>query len=149
VRESDAYAPSNDLDAAAFAAIVRDASDEALDELMTAPEREEVLEAVFARMPARIRCDSVGQLEAVVHWHVAGRADGGYDAYEVTIRDGACRVAKPPVRPPDAILRIDGTAFLRLVARATDATRLMRTGDLTVTGDVGLARRVETLFDRP
>src|SRR5207249_8317056 len=47
--------PSFDLDAAAFAAIVRDASDEALHELMTADERREVLDGLFQRVPSRIR----------------------------------------------------------------------------------------------
>src|SRR5882724_9362891 len=69
-RAPDGHERNSALDAAAFAAIVREASDEALDELLTGRERAELLDGIFARMPAWIRRGAAGALDAVVHWHV-------------------------------------------------------------------------------
>jgi hypothetical protein len=143
--------PDDDLDALAFAAIVRDASDEGLEELMTADEdeREDLLDAIFARAPARLRPNTPRDLHAVVHWRVGGRPAGGEDVYELVVRGGACTVAKSPVHEPHATVTIDGTAFLRLVSGAADAPLLASTDRLTVAGDRELALHVESLFERP
>src|SRR5207248_11674817 len=112
----------------AFASIVRSASQGALDELAGAPERTELLDGIFARMPGQIRRAATRGLDAVVHWHVGDRIDGGRDSYELVIRDGSCRVSRPPERPADASVRIGGVALLKLVARAADAVALLRSG---------------------
>jgi hypothetical protein len=142
--------PDDDLDAAAFAAVVREASEEALEELMTADEyeREQILDGIFARVPSRLRPDAPHDLHAVVHWRVAGRPGGGDDVYELVVRGGACSVAKAPVHEPHATVTIEATAFLRLVCGAADALSLARTHRLTVAGDGELALYVESLFER-
>jgi SCP-2 sterol transfer family protein len=142
--------PDDDLDALAFAAVVREASDGALEELMTADqdEREQILDAIFARAPARLRPDAPRDLHAVVHWRVGGRPAGGEDFYELVIRGGACTVRKAPVLEPHATVTIEATAFLRLVSGAVDAPLLASTGRLSVAGDEELALYVESLFER-
>jgi alkyl sulfatase BDS1-like metallo-beta-lactamase superfamily hydrolase len=137
-----------DLDAAAFAWVVRGASEEALEELMTTDVRRGVLDGIFARLPGRLRRDAAHQVAAVVQWRIPGRWDGGEDVYEVAISNGTCVVAKTPARRPQTIIRINPTAFLRLVVGATDMMALVRTGEVTLEGDVELGLRVEGLFDR-
>jgi SCP-2 sterol transfer family len=141
--------PDDDLDAAAFAAVVREASEEALEELMTdEDEREQILDTIFARVPSRLRPDAPHDLHAVVHWRVAGRPGGGDDVYELVVRGGACSVAKAPVHEPHATVTIEATAFLRLVCGAADTLSLASTHLLTVAGDWELAFYVESLFER-
>lgn len=138
-----------DLDAAAFAAVVRDASEDGLEELMAAPERTEVLDGIFARAPRRLRRDRASGFHAIVHWQIAGRTDGIDDVYELVIRRATCVVFKPPASVPDAVVRVAGPAFLRLAVGATSALELLRAGALAIDGDVGLALRTEFLFERP
>src|SRR5438105_218944 len=144
----EAPEPGDDLDAAAFAVLVRDASDEALEELMTTEDRETVLDAVFSRLPKRLRSHVPRDLDAVIHWRIGAPPAGAEDLYELRIRDGACTARKSASRQPDATIRIVSTAFLRLATGAGEAQSMVGTDQLKLEGDAGLALRVEALFDR-
>ena len=139
----------DDLDGAAFAFLIRGASDAALEELMTAEDRGPVLDGIFSRLPKRLRSHVPRDLDAVIHWRIGAPPAGADDLYELRIRDGACAARKSASRQPDATIRIDSTAFLRLATGAAEAQSMVWTDQLKLEGDAGLALRVEALFDRP
>ena len=60
-----------------FAQLVKGASNEQLTALMKSDQREKVLGEIFGRMPTLFRADRAGTTNAVVHWTVGDRADGG------------------------------------------------------------------------
>ena len=78
-----------------FAKIVKSTPDDKIREVMQSDLRDQVLGEVFRRMPSMFRADRAGSANAVIHWNITDRPDGGSDPYEVVIADGACTVKRP------------------------------------------------------
>jgi putative sterol carrier protein len=140
--------PAEELDPAMLVSIVERVSERELGEAMRSPTRTAVLDEIFRRMPDRLSQQQAQGVEAVIHWRIGDRADGGEDVYEVTVRDGECHVAKQPSETPRVTLKIKPAAFLRLIAGKTSGMKLVLGRKLTVEGDVPFAMRVERLFER-
>ena len=78
------------VDAEELARNLSQASDEQLAELMSGEMRPLILDEIFNRMAEHFRPESARDVDAVIHWRIGGRPDGGADEYETVIRDGAC-----------------------------------------------------------
>ena len=113
------------------------------------PTRERILDEVFRRMPEHFDPGRAEGVDAVVRWRVTGRADGGADRYEVTIRDGRCSVSRDLVERPRVTLTVDARDFLELVTGAADGADLLLRRRLTIAGDLALAARVPAFFRVP
>ena len=136
-------------DPSVFAREVKTASDGALRELLAGDRRDAVLDALVQGMPAVFRSDRAGTLEAVVHWHVAGRPDGTEDVFEIRIAGGRCVVADRPQAAPRLVLRIDAVDFVKMTTGNANARMLFLRGRLRARGDLGLVNKFPTLFDVP
>ena len=54
---------------------------------MTDPEnRKKVLDEIFRRMSEHVDPEKASNADAVLHWKILDRPDGGYDHYEVVAR---------------------------------------------------------------
>ena len=136
------------LSADDFAALVATASDDQLEEAMTGPQRDPALREIFNRMsehfdPARASGDSV------VHFEILGRPDGGYDAYEVVVRDGSCLVSENPSESPRVTLRLEAVSFLKLITNQKSGPELFMTGKLKIEGDLMFAPQIASMFRIP
>ena len=78
------------VDPAQFAAMVKSASKDQLEAVMASEHRGKILDEIFSRFPSQFQADRAGSTNAVIHWNITGRPDGGTDTYEVVIADGAC-----------------------------------------------------------
>jgi SCP-2 sterol transfer family len=137
------------VDPTKFAQIVKSTPDSQLAEVMRGDLRGKVLGEVFARMPASFRPDRAGGTDAVVHWTITGRPDGGSDTYEVVIADGACTVSDSPQREPRLTLTLGPVEFLKVVSSNGNPVMMFMTGKLKAKGDLGLAANIANLFDLP
>ncbi len=148
---SEGAADAPDLTAVAaedFAALVAAASDEQLSEAMTGAQREPALREIFARMsehfdPARASGDSV------VHFQILGRPDGGYDEFEVVVRDGDCTVSESPSEEPRVTIKIEPVPFLKLITNQKSGPELFMTGKLKIDGDLMFAPQIASMFRIP
>jgi putative sterol carrier protein len=134
---------------AGFARWVASSSPERLERAMRGRRRRVLLNGIFRAMPGQFRGGEAGELEAVVHWKVRGRRDGGVDLYEVVIADGRCRTTRRPKLEPTVSMEIDAVPFLRLSAGAVQGPELFMTGKLSMSGDVRVAMRLQELFRVP
>jgi putative sterol carrier protein len=137
------------LEPAEFAAKVKAASKDQLEALMASDERAKILDAVFNRFPAQFRADRAGSTNAVIHWNITGRPDGGVDTYEVVIADGACTLSPSPQAEPKLSVTTSGVDFLQLISGAANPMMMFMTGKLKAKGDLGLAANLANLFDLP
>ena len=137
------------VDPAEFAAQVKKASPEVLEQLMQSDLREQVLDEIFDRMARHFRAENAGGMDAVIHWKVYDRPDGGYDHYEVVVRDGTCQVRKPPAAEPNVTLKLPPAEFLKLVTGNADGPRLFLLRKLKIDGDLILAAKLPRLFEIP
>ncbi len=137
------------VDPTKFAQLVKSTPDAQLAEVMQSDLRGKILDEVFTRMPATFRPDRAGNTNAVIHWVVTGRPDGGADTYEVVIADGACTVPDSPQRDPRLTITLGPVEFLKVVSGNGNPVMMFMTGKLKAKGDLGLAANISNLFDLP
>ena len=137
------------VDPAQFNELVKSSSSDELKDLMAGEQRGKVLDEIFTRMPRQFRADRAGATNAVIHWNVGGRADGGSDTYELVIADGACTLSPEPTAEPKLSLSMGGVDFLNLVSGNGNPMMMFMTGKLKAKGDLGLAANLANLFDLP
>jgi len=132
-----------------FAQLVKSTPDAKIAEIMSSDARGKVLDQVFERFPTLFRADRAGSTNAVIHWTVTGRPDGGSDTYEVVIEDGTCTVNKTAERDPRLSLTMGPVDFLKIVSGGGNPVMMFMTGKLKAKGDLGLAANIANLFDIP
>jgi putative sterol carrier protein len=137
------------VDPAQFARSVADTSDENLAEGMRSEYRGVVLEGIFQGMVDHFEPAKAQDVDAVIHWKIGGRADGGHDTYELVIKDGVCSYSKEPKLDPRLTFTVDGVDFLRLVTGNASGPRMFMFGKLKIEGDLLFAARVQGLFRIP
>lgn len=124
-------------------------SDDQLREGMSGPYRRQILDEIFRRMQEHFRPDAAAGLDAVIHWRITGRKDGGHDAYEVAIREDSCEVRHELVADPRVAFELDGVEFLRLVTGNVAGPTLFMSGQLKIEGDLMFASSIAGLFHLP
>jgi putative sterol carrier protein len=137
------------VDPQQFAKLVKTTPDAQIKEVMSGDLRGQILDAVFDRMPGLFRADRAGATNAVVHWTITGRPDGGSDTYEVVIADGTCTTRKTPAEEPKLTLTMGPLEFLKVISGDGNPVMMFMTGKLKAKGDLGLAANIANLFDIP
>jgi putative sterol carrier protein len=137
------------VDPGQFVAGLRDASDEQLAEVMRGDLRKPILDGIFEQMGGHFQADKARGTEAVVHWQISDRPDGGVDRYELVIENGGCRVSDQPELSPRTTFKVGPVHFLRLIVGDTSGPKLFMTGRLKIEGDVMFAAGFQGLFRLP
>ena len=132
-----------------FAQLVKSTPDDKIAEVMSGDLRGKVLGEVFGRMPQLFRADRAGSTNAVIHWNITGRPDGGTDTYEVVIADGACTVNEPRSTTRSSPSPWARSTSSRSSPVAANPVMMFMTGKLKAKGDLGLAANIANLFDIP
>ncbi|MFN8173640.1 MAG: SCP2 sterol-binding domain-containing protein [Solirubrobacteraceae bacterium] len=137
------------VDPVEFARHIASTSDNDLATAMRSEGRSLVLDEVFARMERHFLADRARGVEAIIHWRIGDRPDGGHDVYEVVIREGACRLSEQPLADPGLTFTVGAVDFLRLVTGGRQGPMMFMRGRLKVVGDLPLAARMTSLFSIP
>lgn len=133
-----------------FAQLVGATPKDQLAEVLGGEHRDRVLTEIFRRMCTdQFRAKRAATTNAVIHWHIGGRSDGGYDAYETAVADGACTLHNPPEQEARTTLTMGALEFLSLVSGNGNPVTMFMTGEIKVAGDLGLAANLTNLFDIP
>jgi putative sterol carrier protein len=137
------------LSAADFAALVATASDEQLAEGMSGPGRDLALREIFDRMAEHVNPERIKGQDAVVHFKILDRPDGGYDHFEVILRDGTCKVSEAPSEEPRVTIKVPPVEFLKLITNQASGPTLFMTGKLKLEGDIMFASQITSFFKIP
>jgi putative sterol carrier protein len=137
------------LDPKQFAQLVKSKSDTELNTVMQGDNRGKILDTIFARMPDLFRPEKAGATNAVIHWNITGRPDGGADVYELVIADGKCTLSPSPQHDPKLAVSVGPLDFLKIASGAGNPMMMFMTGKLKAKGDLGLASNIANLFDIP
>ena len=137
-------------DASQLAAMVGQVSDEQLAEGMANPEgRRMVLDEIFRRMAEHAQPDQIEGVDAVVHFEITGKPEGGSDVYEAVIGNGQVQVSNEPASKPRVKITTAPVTFLKLVTGQQSGPVLFMTGKLKLEGDVMFASRMTSFFRIP
>jgi putative sterol carrier protein len=137
------------IDATKFASLMAQATDQQIAEGMKGPQRKRILDQIFNRMAEHFNADEAQGQEAVVHFKIGDRPEGGEDVYEVVVKDGALTVTDSPQQEPRVTLKTGAVDFMRLVSGSQSGPALFMTGKLKIEGDLMYASQIATLFRIP
>jgi putative sterol carrier protein len=139
-----------EFDADQLAKLVAGATDEQIAEGMSDPEgRKATLDEIFRRMGEHVEPSKAKGHDAVVHFKILDAPGGGYDHYEVVIKDGKATVTDEPSREPRVTFSIGPVDFIRLVSGNAAGPMLFMTGKLKIEGDLVFASMMTSLFRIP
>lgn len=130
-----------------FAALVRDASDDQLEEGFR-ENRELLLDEIFRRMPEQFDSEGAADVEAVVEWQIT-RPDGEPDRWQLTMRDGRCTCTRGGDAEPDVSLRVAPVGFVKLITGVESGPKMFVFGRLKIRGNLMLAARMQSWFRMP
>jgi putative sterol carrier protein len=137
------------LDPEEAAGLISTVGDNELREALSGPQRQAIISEVFRRMEAHFKPQVARGVDAVVHWKIRGRPDGGADHFEVVVRDGSCTTTDQPAQDPRVTLALDGVHFMRLVTGNASGPMLFMTRKLKIDGDLMFATRIQSMFNIP
>ena len=137
------------ISAEEFVTLVSSASDAQLAEAMSGPQREPALREIFSRMAEHLDPAKAEGQDAVVHFQILGGPDGGYDEFEVAVRDGKCTVSETLAEQPRVTLKVEPVAFLKLITNQQSGPELFMAGKLKLDGDLMFAAQIASLFKIP
>ena len=132
-----------------FAQLVKTTPDSQITEVMNGDHRGKVLDAIFGKFPTLFRADRAGSTNAVIHWTITGRPDGGADTYELVIADGKCVLSPSPEHEPKLAVTVAPVDFVKVVSGNGNPVMMFMTGKLKAKGDLGLAANIQNLFEIP
>jgi putative sterol carrier protein len=132
-----------------FAALVANSSDEQLAEAMQGPQRDVVLREIFTRMAEHLDPAKAKGHDAVVHFQILDRPDGGYDEFELVVHDGVCDVSETLSKEPRVTIKVQPVGFLKLITNQASGPGLFMTGKLKIEGDLMYAPQITSLFRVP
>lgn len=137
------------IDVAAFARTVGETPDDQLAQGMSGEYRGAILDEIFGRAATHVRADRAADDDAVVHFHLTGRADGKSDFYELVIKHGAAQVNREPTGEPKLAVTVDAVDFLKLVTGNASGPALFLRGRLKARGNLLWGANLNSLFALP
>ncbi len=132
-----------------FAQAVKSTPDSEISQALSGEERGRILDSIVGTFPRLFHADRAGSTNAVIHWNVTGRPDGGTDTYEVRIADGACSVTSTPEHEPRLSLTVGPLDFVKVVSGNGNPVMMVMTNKLKAKGDLSLATSIQQLFAIP
>ena len=137
------------IDPREFAEQLANTPDDQLAAGMQSEARGMVLDEIFKRMGEHLKPETARGVDAVVHWKILDRPGGGYDHYELVIRDGKATVSKEPEHEPRVTFKVGPVDFLKLVTGNANGPILFTTGRLKISGDLVFAAQIAGMFRIP
>lgn len=94
-------------------------------------------------LPDRLDSAAAEDLDAVYQFDLSGPQGG---QYTLTIREGVCQVTEGMHADPHVILSMTGEDCIKVLKGQVSGTAVAMSGRLKISGDIGLAMQLKTLF---
>jgi putative sterol carrier protein len=138
------------VDPAEFVKAIRETPDDQLAVGMADEQvRGAVLDGIFSQWAEHFDSKGAGDTDAVLEWKIFDKPGGGYDRYQVVIKDGECTVEKDGDHEPRVTFKLKPVDFLKLVTGNAAGPMMFMTGKLKIDGDLMFAAGVQSLFRIP
>lgn len=99
----------------------------------------------FDMMPSRFKKEAAKGLNCVYQFDLAG--DGG-GKWHVLINEEKCEVKEGPHASPNITISMAAQDYLDMVSGKANGQMLFMSGRLRISGDMGLALRMQSLFQQ-
>jgi putative sterol carrier protein len=98
---------------------------------------------VFEEMPSRFKKDAAQGLNAVYQFDLSGEGGG---KWQVSINNGQCEVKEGGHSAPNTTISMAAQDYLDMVSGKLNPQMAFMSGKLRISGDMGLALRMQSLF---
>ncbi len=107
-------------------------------------ERAENVAQIFNLMPERFLPDQAGDMEAMIQMDLSGD-DGGQ--WTLLVKDGTLSITTGTHADADMTMSMQASDWLEIGNGEANAMALFMQGKIRVSGDMGLAMKMQTMFD--
>lgn len=97
----------------------------------------------FDMMPTRFNKEAAKGLNAIYQFDLSG--DGG-GKWHVIINNDSCQVKEGPAASPSITISMTAQDYLDMLSGKLNGQMAFMTGKLRIAGDMGLALRMQSLF---
>jgi putative sterol carrier protein len=97
-------------------------------------------------MPANINADAAKGMNSVIQFNLSG--DGGGNYY-VEIKEGTATAQEGTHASPNMTMTLAASDYVDLIMGKLNGQMAFMSGKLKIAGDMGLAMKMQTLFNRP
>ena len=99
---------------------------------------------IFENMPSKLNATAAAGMDNVIQYDLGG--DGG-GVYHCKISGGACEVTEGAHESPCMTVNMEAEDFVSMIDGSLDGMAAFMSGKLRVTGDMGLAMKMQGLFN--
>jgi len=101
---------------------------------------------IFDQMAANLNTDAAKGMNSTIQFNLSG--DNGGQWY-VTIKDGKAEVTKGTASAPNMTLSMSASDYVDMIMGKLNGQMAFMSGKLKISGDMGLAMKMQSLFKRP
>jgi len=101
---------------------------------------------IFDAMPGSLNTDAAKGMNATIQFNLSG--DNGGQWY-VAIKDGKADVSKGTATSPNMTLSMTSSDYVDMILGKLNGQMAFMSGKLKISGDMGLAMKMQSLFKRP
>lgn len=98
---------------------------------------------LFPALPSMLNKDAAEDLDAVYQFDLSGSQGG---QYQLLVRNGSCVVKEGTHANPHVTLSVDGEDCVKLLNGQLSGQAMFMSGRLQISGDLGLAMLLKSLF---
>jgi hypothetical protein len=140
-------APTGDVGLTELAELVVPASDEELAAWMADPSvRKPLLDLIYEAAIEMLGTDPLDLDDEIIHWHVAGAPEGGFDSFQLVIDGGVALPSRCLTQMPHLSFEVGSVELLRLAAGQESFAELIGEGIEALGGEWRFATQLEALF---
>jgi putative sterol carrier protein len=101
---------------------------------------------IFDQMAASLNADAAKGMNSTIQFNLSG--DNGGQWY-VSIKDGKAEVSKGAASAPNMTLSMSASDYVDMTMGKLNGQMAFMSGKLKISGDMGLAMKLQSLFKRP
>src|SRR5690349_24324722 len=101
---------------------------------------------IFDQLDANINPDAAKGMNSTIQFNLSG--DNGGSWY-VTIKDGKAEVSQGTASAPNMTLSMSAQDYVDMILGKLNGQMAFMSGKLKISGDMGLAMKLQSLFKRP
>ena len=103
-------------------------------------------EDIFKEMPASLNADAAKGMNSTIQFNLSGD-DGGQ--WYVALKDGTCQVQEGTAASANMTLSMSAQDYVDMIMGKLNGQMAFMSGKLKISGDMGLAMKMQSLFKRP
>jgi putative sterol carrier protein len=101
---------------------------------------------IFSQMPANINADAAKGMNSVIQFNLSGEGGGNY---YVEIKEGTAKVEEGTHPNANMTMTLSASDYVDLIMGKLNGQMAFMSGKLKIAGDMSLAMKMQTLFNRP